>query len=1082
MSSISLPWIPEFDYLQDKIKKPIKLDRVIDHIKDEISSGGIFKNHEGLFWTVLFLDRMEKLDFIENTYLIKKHIIDHKFEDGGFKFSEQDTEPDMFSSFYCIALLKMLGFEGVIEEKDIDYVIKSQGLSSGSDGGFIHCRSPYCKINCEGRTSIKSTLYALSILTITNNINRIDNDKLLSYLKQNFQEDLDVIYQIYCLIILNELDLINIEKKVSRLNILSLGFKINENYPSINYIYWASICLKILNKLENVEFEEMINFFKKMQQENGGFTNQYTGISKKEPNLISTCQAILSFYLIWDELINIIEKDIIIRSQNTQDIYFFPISKKYSVPLKLVKKIGIWLLSNNWIDGKILDKADLYQNYFNHQNVIPQEIISKIMELIRTRLKDNEIDLNEFSKTFTFSNALERVKIVINDLIINQFLMGNIKSVRRKYYLEDFTILGEYIHLNTPVLYKEILHEKQRVKDALYTITSIEYKLIEFIKKNSQEAQELTQQEQILEAKDKVNQIGEFIGIKTRNFEGLLNQIKSNHHFVNSQILIDKFSMNWNSLKSSIESMFSEEKKKLVDLISNKEKEIAHRREVEKEKKIIRELKTDLDEIEKKMQFLLNLTEQKASKKLYKTASDFLTQSNSDIESKFTAITPEIMLDSFMNEFSIIKQSWKEKYGDLGNYLNEYQMIINKSHELKNYIKTKSVRLQKLNEEKSIQIIKMINENKLKESSIQLSDDIINFKKILEEENLDFYDKIIEIEKEIHTFSKYTTDLKLSWDKKIEEEENNWNEVAGELKERIYSSMEKLRKNELSQKLNEKIDDLKWLMNNMKFTTESFIKKKNLDDAETKTKELEIDINEKLIKYDEEFKNDIKISIQEFSSIREIEKDLVREWESKKKEILQNLYLIKSDLADNIDATGSAEKRTELQDLIREGHSKIENELNKLELNYRDVFKFKKNIDTFEEKFHSDVNHLKEHIKTLDGQIKQFVKIESRNYRGLNEIITKELEFWGVTKQSLNEALDSIYEKVSEKFFIKKVHYYVNAFKGKKIDLKSLSEMMKTKVKSLKLQLIDLISNSKLIGELDSTNNTLSLLDAPLGE
>lgn len=1083
MCSFHLPWIPEFDYIQDKIKKPIKIGRAIDYIKEEILKKEIFKNSEILFWTILSLERLNKLEFIENKNLIKKYIIDLKHPDGGYKSSpEDDIEPDVCSSFYCIAVLKILGFENIIEEKDIDFIIKSQGLASGSDGGFIHCRSPYCSINCDGRPSIKSTLYALSILSITNNIDKIDKIRLLSYLRKSFHDDLDSIFQIFCLIILNELNTINIEKKASRWKILSLGFKINEGYPSIEYIYWASLCLNLINKLEDVEFEVMINFFKTMQQENGGFTNQYTSISTIEPSLLSTCQSILCFYLIWDELINIVEKDIILRSQDNPEIYFFPISKKYSIPLKLVKKIAIWLISNNWIDGKILDKADLYQNYFDHQNIIPQEIISKLMELIKTNIKDNEIDLNEFSKNFTFSNALERVKLVINDLIINQFLMGNIKSVRRKYILEDYAILGEYIQLNTPVFYREILNEKLRIKDAIYKIATIRYKLIDFINKNSQEAQILTEKEKILEAKDKVNQIGEFIGIKIRNFEGLLNQIKSSHHFVNSKLLLEKFDENWSVIDKYIEKILSEEKAKLVEIIKQKEKDIAHRMEEEKEMGIIKELNLNLEEIDKKFHFLLNLTEQKASKKLYKTIFDFVEQSNANMETIIKEKTPEIKLDPFKTEFNNIKQSWGEKQENLHDFLKIYQSVIDNGRELKNFINTRISRLQKLIEEKSIQIIKMINENKLHESSTLLDNNIISIKELFQEENREFYDKINEVEEKIDIFSIYTTELKISWDIKLNQEKKNWDDVAGELKEKIYSSMEKLKKDELVQRLVENVDDLKWLMNNMKLTTESLIKAKNLKDAQNKSKDLEIELNQRLEKYDKEFKDYIKISIQEFNEISKIEKELIKEWDARKKEIFHSLEEIKLDLAEHMDTTGSAEKKSKLQDLIRDGHSKIENELNKFELNYHDVLKFKKNIDKFEQKFHSDAEHIKDYIKTLDEDIKQFIKTESREFKHFNELILKELEFWDTTKLSLKDSLDSIYEKVDEKFFIKKVHYYVNAFKGKRIDLKSLSEMMKIKTKPLKLKLIDLISNSKLIGELDSTNNTLSLLDAPLGE
>ena len=49
MCSFHLPWIPEFDYISDKIKKPIKIDKAIDYIKEEISKAEIFKNNRAKY-------------------------------------------------------------------------------------------------------------------------------------------------------------------------------------------------------------------------------------------------------------------------------------------------------------------------------------------------------------------------------------------------------------------------------------------------------------------------------------------------------------------------------------------------------------------------------------------------------------------------------------------------------------------------------------------------------------------------------------------------------------------------------------------------------------------------------------------------------------------------------------------------------------------------------------------------------------------------------------------------------------------------------------------------------------------------
>ncbi|MBN1801941.1 MAG: hypothetical protein JW891_10570 [Candidatus Lokiarchaeota archaeon] len=1077
MISFHIPWIPELMYCENKLPIPINIEKAMEFVQNNILNGNMYNSSESLFWTVLLLSQMDKIDLITNKNLVKKYIVDLKHPLGGHRASVSSDQADIYSTFYCIGTLKLLGFDDFIEQKDIIYVLKSQKIESKEDGGFIHCTSSQCPIDCQGTSSIKATFYSLSALYLLNGVKKINKRKITSFLKK-FKpiNDIESFYHLFCLILLEDIEGINIDKKIQKLKIFKLGLKISDEYPSVEYLYWAITLLGLIGKLKGVDFRDLIHFLKTMQQDNGGFTNQYTSISVKEQDLVSSTRAILVMYYIWNEIIDMIETEIVLSSREKANIYFFPISKNYLVSPELVKNIANWLISNKWLEGTILDKESLYDKYLNFQNIIPREIITKLMEFIIKNPKSKQIDLNEFSKQFSFSNALERVKLVINDLLINNFLMGNIQSSRKKSLFVDFAVLKEYIHLESPVLYREILGEKMRIKDIILQLRNIQHHSVEYIDFQANQSRLSIDSENIFEAKEKVNEMGEYIGIRTRKIDSLIYQVKSNHRFVNSTFVISNLELDWEVDKKIIQGILKREIKDLVEEIKEKEEYIAERTKKSKEFSSIDQLENQKDQVSEKLRFLIELTEKKASEKLAHTLTEFIKKANLDITSKISAISPTLKFDTYKKRLEEVKNSWNGIKLNAERHLDLYEQVIKNRKEVKKYISSKILKLQHFFDDNSIQIISLINNNELKKSSDFLNERNENFKNLSQVENEAFFQLLSGIEQKVEIFSNYSSDLKINWDEKLKEEEVKWKQISEELGNRIYSGLDIVRREELFKKLDDYEGDLKWLMENLKLTTEALIKVKNFNDAETKRKEMQIEINQKLKIYDRDFKLFLQESIEQFSGISEIEKELITHWENEKEKISVELDEIEQLLARELDTTGSIEKKSELSELISSGKGEIEKKITQLEANYSEVLKFKRNIGDFELKFNSEVAHIKNLIKSLDDTIKDYIKLESRNYKTFKSSVEKEIDQWKSSKSSIELSVDTIFYKISEIFFIKKVEYYVNAFKGKRIDLHSLSEMMKVKPKQLKLKLIDLISNARLFGELDSKNNTLRLM------
>lgn len=1081
-----LPWMPEYTYFENKIKNPFNLDKALEYIQHKIQEKEIFQSTEILFWTLSFLYQIGKIDIVDKK-LVKKYILTLQHKDGGYKLSETFEEPDTWSTFYCVASLRILELDEIINDKDIEFVLNAQNRGNVNNGGFIHCRQKSCHFNCNGKTSLKSSFFALSTLKLLYRLNEIEKDPLIRFLKRSASGQKEHVFQLFSLDILNQLE--NVEKNkfsthISLWQIPKSGFGSSGKFPSIDSTFWAILSLGLLGDLKNVDFGGIIEFFQTMQKDSGGFTDQYTSISSQEPSLLSTIQGLICIYYIWDVLIDIIEREIITEARQSVDIFFNPISKKYAVPTKLIEDIVNWMITHKWIEAEILEKGDVFQDYFSQQNTLTQEIIRKIRENVKTNPKQNILDLNEFSKHFEFSNALERVKIVINDLIINKLFIGNIIQLKKRFILENFSVLDKHVKFNKPVPYSDIMNEKKQVIEAKYELLTLQGNMTEFLLNASRIIQKMVVQEEIFVAKKKLNEFLEFTAIKVRRFEGLMEQIKSSHEFIDSSKLISKYEEKWPSIKVYIDDSFSDFKTKYIERIQKKEKFVDDRTEMESENKDINALEELLTANIKKLEryqveiqnfFLKNYTNHKSTLKLIETLSSDIEKSNQLINSKITEIEPTVLFDKYKKELEKIKINWTNKCEETTQYISFYKKKVEKREELHKFIADKASELQKSIDDNNEKIAKLIDENKFQKSLNLLNETTSKFEDMLNIQDKTFNEQLDKINSKIMEFPKISGDIIADWDHMLKGKEIKWNNVVLELKKKLHSDKEVAKKEELDVNLKDKVDDIGWFMENMKKTVFKLIETKNFSDAEEKTNEMYAEISQKIKDCDEEFKEFIKNQKPEFRKIRDTVKDLSEFWDKEKKQLNSVLNDIKKELESKLDITGSIDKKTELHELIESQISQLEERLESLEPKYAKILHSGKNIDEIESNFQEDFSKLRLSLKSLDNQVKSSIKTVSRIYDEFNKIIIEEVDFWNILKLATQKKIETTYDQIGEEVFIKRVQFVVNAFTGKKIDLSYLAKVMDMKLKPLKLKLINLISNSKLVGELDSSTDTLIL-------
>jgi len=1088
MTFFYLPWIPEFSYFENKIKSPFNLEKALEYIQQKITDKEILQSNEILFWTLLFLYQIGKIEIVDKK-LIEQYILSLKHKDGGYKLSETFIIPDTWSTFYCIASLKLLGFDGLIREKDKEFVLKSQNRGPGGDGGFIHCQHKDCHFNCNGKSSVKSSFFGLSTLKLLYQLSEIDKDTLSKFLKKNVSGEKNQIYQLLCLDIINELEII--EKKkfqevISSWQIPKSGFGSSGKFPSIDFTFWAILSLGLLGELKQVDFGGIFEFLYTMQKDNGGFADQYTSISSQEPSLLSTIQGLICIYYIWDILIDVIEREILLKARDSNIVYFNPISKKFAISTELVQAIVEWLIANEWIVAEILDKDEFFQDYLNQQLAIPKEIIRKLRENVNANPKQEILDLNEFSKHFEFSNALERVKIVINDLIINKLFLGNIRQLKKRFILEDYSILDKHVQFNKPIPYSKITNEKKQLSEGKFELLTLKCNITEFLLNTSKDIQKMIVQEDIFEAKKKLNDALEFTAIKVRNFEELMELTKSSHKFVNTDKFVVKFEEKWPPLKAYIDDSISGFKTKFIERIQKKEKFINDRTEMTKENEdlnLLEELlfrnieRLNQHQVEIQNFFLKNYKNHKSTLKLIETLSGDIEKSNKIMNSQITEVEPTFVFEKYKNGLEKIKLTWKNKREEAIQYIGFYKKKIEKREELHKKIADKASELQKFIDKSSDKITQLINDNEFEKSTNLLDEMISKFEETISIQNKMFYEQLDEINSKIMEFPKFSSDITTDWNKMLKEKENKWSISVLELRKKLHSDKEVAKKDELDINLKDKVEDIEWFMDNMKKTVLTLIEAKNFSDAEDKTNKMYVEISNKIKICDEEFKQFIKNQKSEFKTIRDTAKELIEFWDREKKKLNEVLTDIKNDLESKLDISGSIDKKTELHELIDTQISQLEANLSLMEPKYAKILDSGTNIDEIETIFQEDFSKLRLSLKSLDNQIKSSIKTVSRIYDEFNKIIVEEIDFWNILKLATQKKIETIHDQIDEEIFIKRVQFVVNAFTGKKIEMSYLAKVMNMKIKPLKLKLINLISNSKLVGELDSSTDTLTLKD-----
>lgn len=644
--------------------------KISKFVRGQLESNQGFGDLERTFYALLsssFLDSLKNF----NQLLIKKigeFIFRFRAPIGGF-FSLHNWNPDVWSTFYAVAALKILGLQ--LNEDEKKQTIRFLLENRKSDGFFSHCNNKDCL--CGTHPTYKSTFFAIACLYLLGSLDVINEIKFSrALLKRIEKNEIDKYYLILTYYLLNPRETLKDDYLLAFITQFQGpdgGFGKKTESTSINDTFWISSCFISFLLSHKLNKGKMLEYISSKYKPDGGFNED--GIQKSD--LILTSQAVSIIFLLLPPLYDEVENGILRYVHLQKETYVRTLCDEFFVSEKFVLQlIREMQRKYKWFDIDIIKFKELFNTYVSHLPPDDARIAKKVMDWVFNKTM-TKIDLLEFAKTFRrIPDKLEQIKRVINQLIEQHFIIGSIETVKKR--LKKTEALRVYILPDNIIVrkrefpYNTIIEEKEElaqfimeIKDSMDLVPSI--------------TQEFEESIRILLDSDEIELAREK---NTRNYQQALDKFKAQKEHINNLkggfFLIDversvEILKDW---KTRLNQKKDETKKIYANFnieISERQKILNAYAELEKLVAVINE---KLESYKKQIEDLISEFQRTCAKHELDSKKSFFLQQSDDIEANMANTAREI----------------NEKISELYN-------ITNKGALLRNVIFTRDSRMGK---------------------------------------------------------------------------------------------------------------------------------------------------------------------------------------------------------------------------------------------------------------------------------------------------------------------------------------------------------------------------------------------------
>ncbi|MHA1385344.1 MAG: prenyltransferase/squalene oxidase repeat-containing protein, partial [Candidatus Helarchaeota archaeon] len=805
----------------------------------EISFGTL----ERTFWGLLASYYLNKLDSL-NANNIKNYIFKYRSPSGGF-FSEKSKVPDVYSTFYAISSLKLLGFDLNEDEKQITtkFLLENQ-----KSNGFTHCIDPNCRI-CGGKTSVQSTFFAISSLYLLDRLKQLDTNTMLKFLSKRLPKS-DIFNTFLILADVLVEGSAPIDENFSYL----LEFqqddgsfrKKEEGEEDLENTFWMISCLKAV-KLDFNRGTIIDTFLQKLKRKDGGFNQQPLNT---DSDLIDTAQAISINSIILPDLAERIENDIIRSISGQKEVYLKNIADANFVEEKFVIKIVKRLEEFDWFSVELIKYRDLLENFLKKLGVQERKLTSKIIIKLK-KMYNTSIDLGDFARSLKIpatrgSSYIPDEQVVIKaitKLIEQKFIIGEIEEARKRLkkttYLNLQFVPDNVLVRKKTIDYNDYIKEKENLHNVDRHIIELTEAAVRLPEEFQMEIKNLLEVDEVMLAREKLNSSFNQAINKLEDYTKSIDFLKENFKYVNVEVL-DSY-QNWLKISKKLEKELQVLQKKLEKNIVDKEKLIEAYNKlndlVEYVEGNISKFSEDLDNLnsffidtcrlhnldKKKQDILVRASALEDDiKRIAKEIQD-RSQEIAHITNKVKFLKNVIVSEDLSVSKRIIAHELKEKLQPFENWLENQWNVkrhitnekletirakIHKRDELKNIIESKKKTFKVKLEAIPGRIHQYISENKYEEANEQLNNSITEVLKFLTDNTQFIQDYIADTNKLLEDFELVAEDIPILWKESMEQMRVELGKMKAEVLKQIMSEQELESKNQLDEKIDKNIDEV----------------------------------------------------------------------------------------------------------------------------------------------------------------------------------------------------------------------------------------------------------------------------------
>ncbi|MHC1591606.1 MAG: prenyltransferase/squalene oxidase repeat-containing protein [Candidatus Helarchaeales archaeon] len=922
--------------------------RVTKYIRSQLESNYGFGDLECTFYALFALDLFDDLESL-NKKRVSDYIFRFRSPIGGFA-SLHNWNPDVWSTFYAIASLKLLGVE--LNEDERKQAVRFILENKKSDGLFSHCGNKDCL--CGAHSSYKSSFFAIASLYLLDALDKLDIEKFSRLLLKRIEKsNIEKHYLFLAYKLLNPFELIDddlIFPFISNFQAPDGGFGKKSGPGTIFDTFWTCSAFKAFELTNKLNKGKIIKFISDKFKPDGGF-NQDPEAERSD--LISTSQASAVIFLLLPQLIEEVENGILQHVHLQKEVYVRSICDQFFVAEKLVLRLLKEMQSKyKWFSVDVIKYKDLFNTYLSHLPHDDQRIAKKTLDYILNK-RMMEIDLTDFAKTFRrIPDKQERIKRVISTLIEKHFIIGSIeetkKRLRKTQVLKVYILPDNIIVRKKEFPYNSVIEEKNdliRLNELLKKFMQV---LPLYLQDFNDTIEILLESDEVELAREKLQKQYDSTLIKIEEQEKTIKKLKERFFLIDIKKALETLK-EWEKIYGETKKELQKLLNKLDNRIKEREKIIQAYNELED---LVEFINKTLEDFKKNTDSLLAEFQRSCAKHELSTKRDYFLAEADKIEEKMRTVALDINrkiteLYKITNKGALLKKVIISNDSSLAKGIITLDQDLEvKSQAFDEFLANQWTRKQssarkRLEDMRSKifkrdEILRIMDERKKKfderlEAIRRIEDDeelnlaILRALDFITETNLFLDDYIVDTGKILDDFEVVAGDIPFLWTDLMEQMRSELEEVKKQTEKKIMDLKERSKKSEFDaliekkiKKLNRSLDQLEELSRLDVITPENnlcTLIKERFNYLKNEIKNENKEIMEFLNKHSKEFKDFTDLAMVPLNRWKTYEKFMESSLRSKKDylidTVIQKLLNVLSS-----EANGGRVKLEELASLI----------------------------------------------------------------------------------------------------------------------------------------------------------------------